>query len=179
MISCLVRDWPGRKSRSFDLLAVESTPGTADVHSLAFDPNDGSRLYFGHHGGLLESRDGGRSWQGGDRLGGGCHEGSHRRGSRKIAGHNVYLESTDGGVTWQHVPSDLPGLDLHAFAINHDDPDRAWALAAGFGLIETTDAAETPCRCGPHGNSDEANRVVGTHAGEDERVWRARCLPPG
>jgi hypothetical protein len=35
---------------------------TADVHSLAFDPADPDHLYFGHHNGLLESRDGGRSW---------------------------------------------------------------------------------------------------------------------
>lgn len=26
--------------------------GTADVHSLAFDPADPTHLYFGHHGGL-------------------------------------------------------------------------------------------------------------------------------
>ena len=30
-----------------------ATLGTADVHSLAFDPADPSHLYFGHHDGLL------------------------------------------------------------------------------------------------------------------------------
>jgi photosystem II stability/assembly factor-like uncharacterized protein len=117
-----------------------ATLGTADVHALAFDPGDGSRLYFGHHGGLLETGDGGRSWQATSvseadamnvRIGG---------GRIQIAGHEVYLESTDGGATWQPVPNDLPGLDLHAFAIDPGDADHAWAFAAGFGLFETTDA---------------------------------------
>ncbi len=34
---------------------------TADVHSLAFVGGDPNHALFGHHGGLLESRDGGRS----------------------------------------------------------------------------------------------------------------------
>jgi photosystem II stability/assembly factor-like uncharacterized protein len=114
---------------------------TADVHSLAFDPADPDRLYFGHHGGLLESRDGGRSWQptalsGADamnvRVGG--------EGLVQIAGHDVYLESRDGGQTWQPVPNDLPGLDLHAFVTDPADPTHAWAYAVGHGLFETADA---------------------------------------
>jgi photosystem II stability/assembly factor-like uncharacterized protein len=114
---------------------------TADVHSLAFDPADPSHLYFGHHNGLLESRDGGRSWQptalsGADamnvRVGG--------EGLMQIAGHDVYLESRDGGQTWAPVPNDLPGLDLHAFVTDPADPTRAWAYAVGHGLFETSDA---------------------------------------
>jgi photosystem II stability/assembly factor-like uncharacterized protein len=116
-----------------------STLGTADVHALAFDPVDGSRLYFGHHGGLLESRDGGRSWQSTTVSEADAMNVRIGEGRMQIAGHDVYLESTDGGATWQSVPNDLPGLDLHAFAIDPGDPDHAWALAAGFGLFETTD----------------------------------------
>ena len=40
-----------------------ATLRTPDVHSLAFDPADPQHLFFGHHGGLLETKDGGRSWQ--------------------------------------------------------------------------------------------------------------------
>lgn len=114
---------------------------TADVHSLAFDPADPDRLYFGHHNGLLESRDGGRSWQptalsGADamnvRVGG--------EGLMQIAGHDVYLESRDRGQSWQPVPNDLPGLDLHAFVTDPGDPTHAWAYAVGHGLFETSDA---------------------------------------
>lgn len=118
-----------------------ATLGTADVHSLVFDPADATHLYFGHHGGLLESRDGGRSWQatalsGADamnvRIGAG--------GFIQIAGHDVYLESRDGGQTWQPVPNNLPGLDLHAFVTDPGDSAHSWAFAVGYGLYETTDA---------------------------------------
>jgi len=37
--------------------------GTEDVHSLSFVGDDLDHLLFGHHGGLSESRDGGRTWQ--------------------------------------------------------------------------------------------------------------------
>jgi photosystem II stability/assembly factor-like uncharacterized protein len=114
---------------------------TADVHSLAFDPADASHLYFGHHGGLLESRDGGRSWQptalsGADAM-------NVRVGDEslmQIAGHDVYLESRDSGHTWEPVPNDLPGLDLHAFVTDPADPSHAWAYAVGHGLFESSDA---------------------------------------
>lgn len=118
-----------------------ATLNTADVHALAFAQSDPAHLYFGHHNGLLESRDGGRTWQpsvladadamnvriaGEERI--------------QIAGHEVYLESTDSGASWQPVPNDLPGLDLHAFAVDPADEDHAWAFAVGFGLFETHDA---------------------------------------
>ena len=116
---------------------------TADVHSLAFGPADSAHVYFGHHGGLLESRDGGRSWQptalsGADAM-------NLRVGEElmQIAGHDVYLESRDGGQSWQPVPNDLPGLDLHLFVSDPADPAHSWAFAAGQGLFETTDAGRT------------------------------------
>ena len=114
--------------------------GTADVHSLAFDPADPAHLYFGHHGGLLESRDGGRSWQptalsGADAMNVRVSD----EGQMQIAGHEVYLESRDAGLTWEAVPNDLPGLDLHAFVTDPADPTHAWAFAVGHGLFESTD----------------------------------------
>ena len=114
---------------------------TADVHSLAFDPVDASHLYFGHHGGLLESRDGGRSWQstalsGADAMNVRIGD----EGLMQIAGHDVYVESRDGGQNWESVPNDLPGLDLHAFVTDPADAAHSWAFAVGQGLFETTDA---------------------------------------
>jgi photosystem II stability/assembly factor-like uncharacterized protein len=114
---------------------------TADVHSLAFDPAIPDHLYFGHHGGLLESRDGGRSWQptaltDADAMNVRVSD----AGLMQIAGHEVYLESRDAGQSWQPVPNDLPGLDLHAFVTDPADATHAWAFAVGHGLFETTDA---------------------------------------
>ena len=114
---------------------------TADVHALAFAPNDAQRLYFGHHDGLLESSDGGRSWEPATLLGADAMNVRPAGDQRiQIVGHEVYLESTDGGVTWASVPNDLPGRDLHAFAVDPADSDHAWTFVVGFGLFETTDA---------------------------------------
>lgn len=118
-----------------------ATLGTADVHSLAFDPADASHLYFGHHNGLLESRDGGRTWQPGALSGADAMNVRAGGGDLiQIAGHEVYLESRDGGQSWGPVPNDLPGLDLHAFVVDPNDAEHAWAFAVGHGLFETTDA---------------------------------------
>lgn len=130
----------GRDAATVGGATAWATLRTADVHSLAFDQTDAQRLYFGHHNGLLESRDGGRTWQ---------PTGLNRADAMnvqtvgdeviQIAGHNVYAETTDGGRSWQPVPNDLPGLDLHAFVADPADPMHAWAYAVGFGLFETTD----------------------------------------
>ena len=121
-----------------------STLGTRDVHSLAFDPADNQHLYFGHHGGLLETTNGGRSWQstalnGADAM----NVAPPAGGFFQIAGHEVYKETTDGGQSWQDVPNNLPGLDLHSFVADPADPSHAWAFAVGFGLFETTDKGRT------------------------------------
>jgi len=118
-----------------------TTLDTTDVHALAYATDDSEHLYFGHHDGLLESRDGGRSWQPASLSGSDAMNVKTSAGGRiQIAGHDAYLESTDGGASWQPVPNDLPGLDLHAFAVDPADADHAWTFAAGFGLFETTDA---------------------------------------
>lgn len=111
------------------------------MHSLLFDPEDSDRLLFGHHDGLLEAEDGGRTWREGSLTGADAMNVRRLDGARlQIAGHEVYLESVDSGATWTPVPNDLPGLDLHAFTVDPADPDRAWAFAVGFGLFTTSDA---------------------------------------
>lgn len=121
-----------------------STLGTQDVHSLALDPADSQHLYFGHHGGLLETRDGGRTWQGTPLRGADAMNISPMTGGFfQIAGHNVYMETVDGGQTWLDVPNDLPGLDLHAFVTDPADTAHAWAFSVGFGLFGTTDRGRT------------------------------------
>jgi photosystem II stability/assembly factor-like uncharacterized protein len=113
--------------------------GTQDVHSLAFAPDSTDHLYFGHHGGILESRDAGRSWTAlpvnADAMG----MRPAADGSIIIAGHEVLVASPDGGRTWAPIRSDLPNIDIHAFARDPEDRLRMWAYLAEGGVYESAD----------------------------------------
>ncbi len=170
-----------------------STLRTQDVHSLAFDPADPERMFFGHHGGLLETTDGGRTWQttglrGADAM----NVGRPAGGFFQIAGHGAYMETTDGGRTWESVPNDLPGLDLHLFAADPRDPARAWAFSVGYGLFETGDRGRTwelrqPGAWGAIAAFAAGGRTVllaindqGLRRSEDGgRTWGGLTLPDG
>ncbi len=114
--------------------------GTADVHSLTFVGDDAQRLLFGHHDGILETHDGGRTWT---KLG--AHDdamgmSAAAGGSIVIAGHDVLTASSDGGQTWTNVATDLPSRDVHGFARDPADPSHMWAALATGGLWESRDA---------------------------------------
>ena len=113
--------------------------GTEDVHALAFVGDDPEHLLFGHHGGILESVDGGRSWQPLPTQADAMAMAPASDGSIVIAGHEVFTASRDGGVSWQDIPTDLPSLDIHGFARDPADPGRMWALLATGGLWESRD----------------------------------------
>jgi photosystem II stability/assembly factor-like uncharacterized protein len=113
--------------------------GTQDVHSLAFVGDDPEHLLFGHHGGIAETRDGGRTWSAlpvrDDAMG----MSAAGDGSIVIAGHLVFTASRDGGKTWAPIEADLPSLDIHGFARDPADSARMWAYLATGGLWESTD----------------------------------------
>jgi photosystem II stability/assembly factor-like uncharacterized protein len=113
--------------------------GTADVHSLAFAPGASDRLFFGHHNGILASRDGGRTWAAlpvdADAMG----MRPAADGSIVIAGHEVLVASPDGGTTWAPLRADLPSLDIHAFARDPVDSRRMWSYLAEGGVYESAD----------------------------------------
>ena len=112
---------------------------TADVHSLAFVGGDANHLLFGHHGGLLESRDGGRTWAALAVSDDAMSMAPADDGSIVIAGHEVFTASRDGGATWAAIANDLPSLDIHGFTRDPADPARMWAYLATGGLWESTD----------------------------------------
>lgn len=113
--------------------------GTSDVHSLTFVGDDTRHLLFGHHGGVLETLDGGTTWTDlgarEDAMGMGAATG----GSIVIAGHDVFSASSDGGRTWANVTTDLPDRDIHGFARDPADPGHMWAALATGGLWESRD----------------------------------------
>ena len=112
---------------------------TQDVHSLVFPGPDSSTVLFGHHGGILRSTDGGRSWAPlpvrQDAMG----MAAAGDGSIIIAGHLVFQASRDGGATWAPINADLPNLDIHGFARSLSDPGRMWAYLAEGGIYESID----------------------------------------
>lgn len=112
---------------------------TADVHSLAFVDGDPDHLLFGHHGGLLESLDGGKTWSALPVRDDAMSMAPTEDGSIVIAGHLVFTASRDGGATWSDIPADLPSLDIHGFSRDPADPARMWAYLATGGLWESTD----------------------------------------
>lgn len=113
--------------------------GTQDVHSLAFPGPDTSTLLFGHHGGILRSADRGRTWAPLSVRQDAMGMAAAADGSIVIAGHLVFQASRDGGATWAPINTDLPSLDIHAFARSPSDPSRLWAYLAEGGIYESTD----------------------------------------
>jgi photosystem II stability/assembly factor-like uncharacterized protein len=119
---------------------------TNDFHSLAFDPTDADRIFFGHHGGLMVSDDGGESWDdtaltGADAMQLAVPPADASR--MYVAGHDVFYVSTDGGETWSSQPNNLPSLDLHAFAGSPLDPLRLYTAPAGEGIYTSADGGST------------------------------------
>jgi photosystem II stability/assembly factor-like uncharacterized protein len=116
-----------------------ATLRTQDVHSLAFVGGDPGHVLFGHHSGLLESRDGGRTWTAMPVRDDAMSTSPASDGSIVIAGHNVFTASRDGGLTWASIAADLPNLDIHGFTRDPADGARMWAYLATGGLWESTD----------------------------------------
>ena len=130
----------GAPSSRFDQI---HTFDTEDYHSLALSPVEDSVVLFGHHGGVQMSRDNGSGWEtlldesGRDAMNLVFDPFSPR--TIYMAGHDVYYRSDDAGGTWASVRSDLPGLDLHAFAASAAREGRLYAFAVGSGLYRSDD----------------------------------------
>ena len=136
--------------------------GTSDVHALSFVVGDPQRLLFGHHGGLLASDDGGRTWR--DLATGSDAMAVSAVGAESvvIAGHEILATSDDGGRTFAALRTDLPGIDIHGFARDPADPARMWAALATGGLFETTDGGSSWSRV----RQDNVLNLVAVRRGE-------------
>lgn len=115
----------------------------ADYHALAFSPTDSTTLFFGHHNGIMRSSDGGKTWSSVvDQAGFDAMNLAANPAQPEVlwmAGHNAFYKSTDAGRSWNAVPANLPGLDLHAFAVSPSSPNTLYAFAVGFGLFQSND----------------------------------------
>jgi photosystem II stability/assembly factor-like uncharacterized protein len=116
---------------------------TRDFHILAFSPGDPNVVFFGHHDGIMRSDDGGRTWRplveqrSFDAMGLAVNPTNPRQVF--VAGHDILQVSAEGGSTWQPVAHNLPGTDIHGFAMSQDDPSRLYAFVVGHGLFRSDD----------------------------------------
>ncbi len=119
---------------------------TRDFHALMFSGADMNTVFFGHHGGLMVSKDQGETWQptslqGADAMSLGSATTNPLR--MYAAGHGVFFRSDDAGKTWAAVAGQMVGADIHAFAASPNDANRVYALVAGQGLASSGDGGAT------------------------------------
>ena len=115
---------------------------TADFHSLAFSLTEPETVFFGHHDGLLVSRNGGKDWEATSLNNADAMALALSTSDPQImyaAGHDVFFKSTDGGKSWESVSTDLPGLDIHGFAVDPDNASQVYAHVVGFGIFGSQD----------------------------------------
>jgi photosystem II stability/assembly factor-like uncharacterized protein len=124
-----------------------ATLHTSDFHALTFSPEDPNVVFFGHHNGVMRSDDGGRTWRplverpDFDAMGLAVSRANPRQ--VYLAGHDVFQISTDGGASWQPIAHNLPGTDIHGFAISPENASHLFTFVLGHGIFESLDAGRT------------------------------------
>lgn len=119
---------------------------TGDFHSLAFSPTEAETIFFGHHGGLMVSLNGGKDWKSTTLKNADAMALAIPQSNPQImyaAGHDVFFKSTDAGETWVSVTTNLPGTDIHGFAVNPQNAEQVFANVGGFGIYTSQDGGVT------------------------------------
>jgi len=119
---------------------------TADFHSLAFSLTEPDTVFFGHHGGLLMSLNGGKDWESTTVNNADAMALAFPSSDPQImyvAGHDVFFKSTNAGQTWESVGTNLPGTDIHGFAVNPANASQVYAHVVGFGIFGSQDGGST------------------------------------
>ncbi|MBI2758922.1 MAG: hypothetical protein HYX49_09615 [Chloroflexi bacterium] len=119
---------------------------TNDFHALAFSATEPETVFFGHHNGMMVSRDGGKKWQPMTGFNGDAMALDAPPSAPQViyaAGHGVFSKSTDGGRNWESPVTNLPGSDIHGFVADPDDADRVYANVVGFGIFGSLDGGTT------------------------------------
>lgn len=120
---------------------TQGVPEAPDYHAVLVDDENPLRVLLGTHDGVYESSNGGQTWQR-TTLAGADAMSLDAGGDSTVwaSGHGVLSMSVDGGKTWRSVvPRGLPGLDIHAFAVDPTDSRSLYAAIAGRGLYHSKD----------------------------------------
>ena len=122
-----------------------ATVDAPDIHALLVDPADPDHVYFGSHGGIQESHDGGFTWAAGnlsnvDAMS--LSASAPRAETIFVFGHNVAQVSHDQGKSWHALEHDLPDTDIHAVAHDPADPDRLYVDLPRVGMFTSSNGGE-------------------------------------
>lgn len=113
----------------------------ADLHSLAVDPSQPSRLFIGSHQGVSVSTDAGETWEVVESLDGADAMGwAFTDDAILVGGHPGLYVSTDGGDTFEQRNEGLPNTDVHALGAGDG---VIYAASPGTGFMASTDDGET------------------------------------
>jgi photosystem II stability/assembly factor-like uncharacterized protein len=137
---------------------------TVDFHSLAFSLTEPETIFFGHHNGLLVSHDGGKNWEPTALNNADAMALALPLSDPQIlyaAGHDVFFKSTDGGETWKSISTNLPGTDIHGFAVDHENANHVYAHVVGFGIFGSEDGGNTWTQLSSAVPSSTFNLAVG------------------
>jgi photosystem II stability/assembly factor-like uncharacterized protein len=154
---------------------------TADFHSLAFSLTEPSTVFFGHHNGLLISRDGGKTWQetalkNADAMALALPLSDPR--VMYAAGHDVFVKSMDAGQSWQGVTTNLPSSDIHGFVADSQNAEIVYAHAVGYGIFISENGGTTWQPLWPEAPPSTFNLALGDNetlfaAAGGEGLWRS------
>ncbi|MGH2789281.1 MAG: hypothetical protein ACRDJV_15495 [Actinomycetota bacterium] len=119
-----------------------STPVVGgDLHSLAVDPADPSRVFIGSHSGVSVSTDAGKAWAPIDSLEGADAMGWAFTDDAILGGGHPGIEvSTDGGKTFQPRNDGLPNTDVHALGAGGG---VIYAGSPAVGVLASTDEGQS------------------------------------
>lgn len=112
-----------------------------DLHSLAADPNDPTRLFVGGHEAVSVSTDGGRTWtavgslEDADAMGW-----AFAPSAIWVSGHPGLKRSIDGGRTFSAVNEGLPNTDVHAFGAGRS---VLYGASPAAGVFASTDGGSS------------------------------------